>query len=103
MLKDTEQVVFSAVIRLRHGCGVTHRGTIFVHETFGGQTLWQGYVEVFELHFHPRSKLCYAWRQPYRDKIKFITVLDSRTIGSAQKAVQAAIFADVAEPMSKAA
>jgi hypothetical protein len=32
-----------------------------VHETFQGQTVWAGEVEVFDLVGHPKAKRCYAW------------------------------------------
>jgi hypothetical protein len=43
------------------GCKSRHSGSIAVHEKFQGQTAWQGVVEVFELHGHPRATFAYAW------------------------------------------
>jgi hypothetical protein len=36
-----------AIIHKLHGAEATHRESVPVHEMFGGQTIWQGIVEVF--------------------------------------------------------
>jgi hypothetical protein len=37
--------------------------TVPVHEVFNGQTVWQGEVEVFDLHRHPKAKRAYSLRR----------------------------------------
>ena len=82
-----------AAIKLEHKCKPTHQKTVFVHEkTDMNETVWRGYVEVFEVAGHKKAKICYAWRLVHGNEIKIITVLGSSVITSAQRAVQAAIF-----------
>jgi hypothetical protein len=44
-----------------HGCDSAHAASIAIHETFQGETAWQGIVEVFFLVNHPQAKKAYAW------------------------------------------
>jgi len=44
-----------------HGVEATHFGSEPVHETFRGETVWDGVVEVFTVKGHPKAKLAYAW------------------------------------------
>jgi hypothetical protein len=44
-----------------HGVKATHRQSVPVKETWQGKTIWDGVVEVFELHGHPETKTAYAW------------------------------------------
>ena len=44
-----------------HGCESTWIESVLATETFEGQTLWDGTIEVFELIDHPTSTRCYAW------------------------------------------
>jgi len=48
------------VIMQLHNCGVDWRGTVSVKEMFGGKTLWNGDVEVFDPFNHLQAKRCYA-------------------------------------------
>ena len=49
------------VIRQLHKCDAEHLRTDPVKETFRGQTVWEGDVEVFTVMGHPRAKHAYAW------------------------------------------
>jgi hypothetical protein len=49
------------VIRKLHGSEATHVETVPAKETWEGQTVWQGDVEVFDLHEHPKASRLYAW------------------------------------------
>ncbi len=49
------------MIRRLHGAEPTHVESVPVKETFGGQTVWDGIVEVFELRGHPKANRVYAW------------------------------------------
>lgn len=51
------------VILELHECSSQYLETVWVHETYLGNTLWHGNVEVFNVD-HPRSRRCYAWTQP---------------------------------------
>jgi hypothetical protein len=52
---------FKAVIHKLHGAEATHRESVPVKEVFGGQTIWDGIVEVFDLKGHPKTDTVYAW------------------------------------------
>lgn len=77
------------VIRKLHGTEATHVETVPVTETFRGQTVWEGDVEVFDLENHPQAKRVYAWS--HGDPPQHITVLQIPPAITPQKAVQVAI------------
>ena len=82
------------VIRRLHGVESTHVESVPVKETFQGKTVWDGMVEVFDLHGHPKAPKVYAWAHDTDDPKKprrHVTVLHTGPITSAVKAVQAAI------------
>jgi len=82
------------VIRRLHGGEPTHIESVPVIETFGGQTVWDGIVEVFELKGHPRASRVYAWAHDTDDPQKprrHVTVLHIGAVTSAAMAVKAAI------------
>jgi hypothetical protein len=61
---------------------------------FQGKTVWEGIVEVFELHGHPDAPKVYAWAHDTDDPQKprrHVTVLHITPITSAVAAVRAAI------------
>jgi hypothetical protein len=49
------------VIHHLHGAKATHRESVPVKETWQGKTIWDGIVEVFDLHGHPKTNTVYAW------------------------------------------
>jgi hypothetical protein len=82
------------VIRNLHGAEPTHVESVPVTEKFGGETIWDGVVEVFELKGHPKANRVYAWAHETDDPQKprrHITVLHIPPITSAVLAVKAAI------------
>lgn len=82
------------VIRRLHGAEATHVESVPVKETFRGQTVWDGVVEVFELHGHPTTNKVYAWSHETGDAAKpkrHVTVLHIAPVLSAAMAVRAAI------------
>lgn len=48
-------------IRHLHGAEATHRESVPVKETWQGQTIWDGVVEVFDLRGHSKTDKAYAW------------------------------------------
>ena len=44
------------VIRRLHGADAAHVESVPVKETFKGKTVWEGVVEVFDLHGHPHGQ-----------------------------------------------
>lgn len=44
-----------------HKCSAVHVESVPIHETFRGETVWQGIVEVFDITGHPKAKRAYGW------------------------------------------
>ena len=88
------------VIRKLHGVESKHVGSVPVKETFQGKTVWDGVVEVFELHGHPQASKLYAWTHqtdnPKKPK-RHVTVLHVDPITSPVLAVRAAIVQEYRE------
>ncbi len=79
-------------IRNLHGCDSTWIESVPVKETFQGQPVWEGTVQVFDLHGHPTAKRCYAWSHASKgSKRRYVAVLHQGPMDSPKKAVQAAI------------
>jgi hypothetical protein len=87
-----------------HQCGAVHRSTVPVHEVFRGQTVWKGYVEVFDLASHPKAKRAYAWSHvdgaDDTDE-KFVAVLEIPPVDSPQTAVKVAIVSEIKKAKEK--
>jgi hypothetical protein len=81
------------VIRKLHGVDATHRESVPVKETWNGETIWDGIVEVFDLHGHPDTDTAYAWLHDTGDpaKPRPVTVLHIDPALSPAKAVRAFI------------
>lgn len=83
------------VIRRLHGVESEHVQSVPVKETFGGRTVWDGFVEVFVLIGHPTALRVYAWAHDTDDPgnpRRHVTVLHTHPIKSAEDAVRAAII-----------
>ena len=81
------------VIKRLHGVESTHVQSVPIKEEFEGKTVWEGIVEVFELHGHPKAPKAYAWAYETDNpkKPKHVTVLHVGPITSPLEAVRAAI------------
>jgi hypothetical protein len=82
------------VIRKLHGVESTHRASVPVKEVFNGKTMWEGIVEVFDLHGHEKANTAYAWSHATDDPTKpkrHVTVLHIPPAISPETAVRAAI------------
>ena len=82
------------VIRRLHGAESSHVESVPVKEVFRGETVWEGNVEVFKLHGHPKAPRVYAWSHDTDDPKqprKHVTVLHIPPVLSAAMAVRAAI------------
>ena len=93
------------VIRRLHGVESSHVETVPVKEVFGGQTIWDGKVEVFKLHDHPKANRVYAWAHDTDDPQKprrHVTVLHIPPVTSAVMAVKAAILQEFKSGESEA-
>ena len=87
-----------AVIHKLHGVQSTHVQSVPVKEEFKGKVIWDGIVEVFELHGHPKATHAYAWshetddaKQPRRS----VTVLKTPPAVSPEAAVRVAIVQEL--------
>jgi hypothetical protein len=83
------------IIRRLHGAEATHVESVPVKETFKGQTVWEGIVEVFDLAGHATAHRVYAWAHETDDPdkpVRHVTVLHLHPIKSAQDAVRVAIM-----------
>jgi hypothetical protein len=83
------------VIHHLHGVESKHVESVAVKETFQGKTVWEGVVEIFELHGHPKAPKVYAWAHDTDDPKKpkrHVTVLHAGPVTSAVEAVRAAII-----------
>jgi hypothetical protein len=86
------------VIHELHGAKATHRESVPVKETWQGKTIWDGVVEVFDLHGHPKTHRAYAWSFETEDpKLprQHVTVLHIPPAVSPKTAVQAAIMQEI--------
>lgn len=86
-----------AVILNLHGTDAEHVETVPVTEEFQGQTVWEGEVEVFDLHDHPKAKRAYAWVHFTGDEgegRRYVTVLELPPVTSPETAVKASIVRD---------
>jgi hypothetical protein len=82
------------VIRHLHGGKAKHLESVPITETFQGQTVWDGVVEVFHLKGHPKTDRVYAWSHQTDDPKhpkRHVTVLHIPPVVSPQTAVQAVI------------
>ena len=83
------------VIRRLHSAEATHVESVPVKETFQDKTVWEGIVEVFDLHGHPKAARVYAWAHETdnpQKPVRHVTVLHLHPIKSAQDAVRAVIL-----------
>lgn len=77
-----------------HGARAEHVESVPVTETFNGETVWDGVVEVFSLPEHPAGR-AYAWRhEADSGKWRYVAVLHRPPVDTPLKAVQAAIVAE---------
>jgi hypothetical protein len=68
-----------------------------VHEVFQGKTVWEGDVEVFDLHGHAKAKRAYAWSHldgKHDERTRFVAVLEIPPVESAETAVRVQIVKD---------
>jgi hypothetical protein len=85
-------------IRKLHGVDSTHRTSVPVKEVFQGQTIWDGIVEVFDLHGHPKANTAYAWSHDTDDPNspkRSVTVLHVPPAVSPETAVRVAIMQEL--------
>ena len=87
-----------AIIHKLHGAKATHRESVPVKEVWQGKTVWDGVVEVYDLHDHPTANTAYAWIHDTGDPNKpdkHVTVLHVPPVVSPLTAVQAFILQEI--------
>lgn len=81
-------------IRHMHGAESTFVESIPVTETFNGEIVWQGEVQVFDLVGHAKAKRAYAWSHATEgERRRFFAVLQLGPVVDAVMAVRASIAA----------
>lgn len=78
-------------IRRLHGADSTHIQSVPVKELHQGKTVWEGVVEIFELHGHPKATHAYAWAHDTNGGTRHVAVLKIPPVISPETAVRAAI------------
>lgn len=84
-------------IRNLHGCESVFVEAVPITETWQGETVWDGSVQVFDLTDHPEATRCYAWSHYTDDdteRRRFVAVLHKPPVDSPRAAVRAAIASD---------
>ncbi len=83
------------VINKLHGVKADYVRSVAVREMHGGQVVWDGVVEVFDLQGHPQTSRIYAWSYEtgnLTEPRRHVTVLHIPPVVSPKTAVQAAIL-----------
>lgn len=69
--------------------------SVRVTETWQGETVWDGTVEVFDLIDHPTAERAYAWAyETDEGKLRHVAVLHQGPVNSPESAVRAAIASE---------
>jgi hypothetical protein len=74
-----------------HSVTAVHVESVPVKEEHRGQTVWEGIVEVFRIHGHPKTEKAYAWMHDNGEKTYPVTVLHIHPALSPGAAVKAFI------------
>ena len=81
----------TAAVELACYCRAAHTESVPVIEKFGGETIWEGFVEVFGLSGHHSAMCCYGWSYEHQGVTRFVTILHQPPVDSPHAAVRAAI------------
>jgi len=74
-----------------HDLETTYVESVPVKDTFKGQTVWEGVVDVFDVKGDPNVKRAYGWRYKENGETQYATVLGVVPISSPLGAVRAFI------------
>jgi hypothetical protein len=90
---DSEHDQLRQAVENMHGGRATLTLKVPVKETFGGKTVWEGVVHVFDLADNPKATRAFAWSSPIEGSAqrRFFAVLQIPPIMSPTLAVRAAI------------
>ena len=82
----------SKAIAAMHNCRPIHFGSEKVTESFNGELVWSGDVEIFQIEGHPKANIAYGWAWEDEGKeIQYIGILKVPPVESPNDAVKAAI------------
>ena len=87
-----------------HGVTSQYVETVPVTETFQGETVWQGEVEVFDIRGHPKAQRAYAWGHATGEDDqarRYVAVLELPPVDSPQTAVKVAVAAEIKNAREK--
>jgi hypothetical protein len=76
------------------GCSATHVDSTPVTEGYLDQIVWEGVVETFDLHGHPKAQRAYGWRFWEGKNAQYTVVLGIPPVDSPNAAVRASIAAE---------
>jgi len=93
MTPPSEVDALKQAIHDLHSCESEWVESVPVRETFEGEIVWEGEVQVFDLRDHPTATRCYAWSHEVEgsDRRRYVAVLHEGPVDSSKTAVQAAI------------
>lgn len=74
-------------------CPASHLETVAVVDTFRGQTMWEGMVEIFRLLGHAKAQRAYGWSVGEGPDERFTAVLEIPPVRDALTAVRASVVA----------
>lgn len=97
---EVEPEELARAVEAQHGGVATLAQSVPVHETHGGQTVWEGVVHVFDLADNPNANRAYAWSSAIEgtNRRRFFAVLHMGAIKSPVDAVRAAIVEEYRKP-----
>ena len=77
-----------------HGGRATWAEDVPVTETFRGEVVWSGVVQVYRLEGHPEAQRAYAWSEPVEgsERRRVFAVLEAGPVRSAAEAVRASLI-----------
>ena len=82
-------------VRDLHGLESEYVRSEPVHETFRGETVWDGVVEVFRVFGHSKATEVYVWSHETDDGgRRYVAVLGVPPVKTALDAVRAAVVAE---------
>jgi hypothetical protein len=91
MMKDDYKSQLCEAVEKMHSGSATLAQTAPVREMFGGKTVWEGVVHVFDLAGHPTATPACGWSSPINGSMKgrFFAVLHQSPVDSPKAAVRA--------------
>lgn len=92
MITVEQEEAFERAFKDLYHCAARHLETVPVVETFNGNVIWEGEVEVFNLVGHPETDTGYAWGYSQGGKFEITAVLKLPPAISPKTAVQTALI-----------